>query len=206
MNSAPSNESGNTHAMVDVMVLDDVETIKVFADERRLQILEQMRRPATVKAVAQALGLPPSKLYYHVNLLLEHGLITVVDHNIESGIVEKIYQASARQYKLVNPLVAGPDFPPEAAAPILASLLDDTRREFLQALAHRDPAEGTPPRHPFLSKKQFRLTEAQLTALHARLDALIKEVTSLEASNANLDEAAYSLAVVFYRHLEEPVT
>jgi hypothetical protein len=101
-------------------------------------------------------------------------------------------------------LVAGADFPPEAAAPILASLLDDTRREFLQALAQRDPAEGTPPRHPFLSKKMFRLTDAQLTTLHARLDALIKDVTGLGAANDELDEPAYSLAVVFYRHPEGP--
>ena len=31
-------------------LIDDVETIKVFADERRLRILELMRQPTTVKA------------------------------------------------------------------------------------------------------------------------------------------------------------
>ena len=70
---------------------------------------------------------------------------------------------------------------------------------FQQALAARDPQEATPPRHPFLSQKGVRLNDAQLTALHTRLDALIKEVTALAQENAATDEPRYELTVVFYK-------
>lgn len=179
--------------------LRDVETIKVFADSLRLKIIQLMEEPTTVKQVAQALDLPPAKLYYHINLLQKHGLIQVVGHNLETGIVEKIYQVTARQFKLVNPLIAGSDFPPEAASALFSSMLEETAQGFLRALADRDPQEGEPPRHPFLSKKAFRLTDVQLTALHAQLDALIRQVTELGAENADSDEPQYELTLVFYQ-------
>lgn len=181
----------------------DIETIKVFADPLRLKLIRLMAEPRTVKAMADAVAIPAAKLYYHVNLLHKHGLIQVVDHNLETGIVEKIYQVTARQFKLVNPLVAGPDFPEEAADALFNEMLQDAMTGFQRAFALRNRATDLPPRDPFLSQKQFRLTDAQLTALHARLDALIKEVTALGEKNADLDEPSYELTVVFYKKAEE---
>ncbi|MCO5207445.1 MAG: helix-turn-helix domain-containing protein [Anaerolineae bacterium] len=189
----------------DERLLDDVETIKVFADERRLKVLQLMNRPNTVKAVAAALDMPPSKLYYHVNLLVEHGLLSVVDHNIESGIVEKVYQVTARHFRLVNPLLAGDAMSADASAAVFGTLLDETRTGFLRALTDRDPAEGTPPRHPFLSQKLFRLTDDQLSMLHTRLDQLIQDVTAYGVENADSAEPTFALTVAFYKKPEDVV-
>ena len=71
--------------------LHDVEAIKVYADPRRLEIVRLMQEPTTVKATSAALDIAPSKLYYHIKLLLEHEIIEEVGYNIDSGIVEKIY-------------------------------------------------------------------------------------------------------------------
>lgn len=179
--------------------LHDIETIKVFADELRLKIIKLMQEPTTVKQIAEALQIPAAKLYYHINLLQKHELIQVVGHNLETGIVEKIYQVTARQFKLVNPLIAGREFPTEAASAIFSSMLAESAQHFLQALANRDATEGQPPRHPFFSKKQFRLTEVQLAALHSQLDTLIKEVTALGAENADSLEPQFELTVLFYK-------
>ncbi|MCB0141451.1 MAG: helix-turn-helix domain-containing protein [Caldilineaceae bacterium] len=179
--------------------LRDVETIKVFADSLRLRIVKRMEEPITVKQVAEELDIPAAKLYYHINLLQKHGLIQVVGHNLETGIVEKIYQVTARQFKLVNPLIAGAEFPAEAASALFGNMLAETAEDFLYALTQRDATEGEPPRHPFLSKKAFRLTDAQLTALHGQLDALIQQVTALGAENADLDEPQFELTLVFYK-------
>lgn len=185
---------------VEEMWLHDVEAIKVFADPLRLEILKLMDSPTTVKTIGEQLDIPPSKLYYHVKLLLNQGLIRVVDHNLETGIVEKIYQVTARQFKLVNPLIAGEDFPTDAADALFTSMLNDTQREFSLAYKSRDKTEGTPPRHPFLTKKSFRLTDAQLTTLHSKLDTLIQEVTALgEENQALMDEDSYALTLVFYQ-------
>ncbi len=182
--------------------VDDVETIKVVADGRRLAILRLMQEPTTVKAVSTALDIPASKLYYHVNLLEKHGLIRVVDHNIDSGIVEKVYQVTARELKIVNPLLRS-DLPDDAADALFTSMLDETQHDFRQAYAARNKDEQTPPRHPFLSKKTFRLTDDQLTLLHARLVALVEEVTALGEANAETAEPLYDLTLVFFKHKPE---
>lgn len=183
--------------------IHDVETIKVFADPLRLKIIRLMAEPTTVKAIADTLALPAAKLYYHVNLLHKHGLLQVVDQNLESGIVEKVYQVTARQFKLVNPLLAGADFPSGAADAIFADMLQAAGEGLQRALAARDPSEPTPPRHPFFSQKAVHLTADQLTLLHTRLDGLIKEVTALAQENAATADPLYELTVVFYKKVEE---
>lgn len=175
------------------MWVKDVETIKVVADGRRLAVLRLMQEPTTVKAISAELDSPPSKLYYHVNMLEKHGLITVVDHNIESGIVEKIYQVTARQLKIVNPLI-NPDISNAEADALFTPMLAETVADFRASLLESADTHH-PPRYPFLSKKSVRLNDAQLTALHAKLDTLIQEVTAM--SNDDSDSNQYDLTVVF---------
>ena len=86
----------------------------------------------------------PSKIYYHIKLLLKHGLIEEVGHNIDSGIVEKIYQASARHFKMVNPLINS-EVPAETADILFSSMLDNTTQRFRHALLNTDRDEHTPP-------------------------------------------------------------
>lgn len=183
--------------------IHDVETIKVFADPLRLKIIRLLAQPTTVKSIADTLAIPAVKLYYHINLLHKHGLIQVVDQNLESGIVEKVYQVTAKQFKLVNPLLAGSAFPPEAANAVFADMLQAAGEGLQRALVARDPSEATPPRHPFFSQKAMRLTDDQLTLLHSRLDALIQEVTALAQANAATADPLYELTVVFYKKVEE---
>jgi DNA-binding transcriptional ArsR family regulator len=181
------------------LTLREIAAIKVYAHTRRMRIFALLQRPATVKEIGAALGVAPSKLYYHINLLLNHGLIQVVGQSTESGIVEKIYQAAARRVNLVNPLLLGDALPADATAAILDTLVEEAQQELRQALAQRDPTEPTPPRHPFVSKRTFRLNEDQLTALHAHLVALIQDVTALGQENAELNGPDYGLTVLFYR-------
>jgi len=180
------------------MWLHDVEAIKVFAHSLRLEIVQLMQEPTTVKAISVELDIPASKLYYHVNLLQKHGLIQVVKQNIEGNLVERVYQVTAREFKLVNPLLSN-TVPDESAGALFTSMLQATQRDFQQAYASRDPAEGTPPRHPFFSKKRFGLTDEQFTSLHAKLDALIQEVTELGTANSQMKDNLYELTVVFYK-------
>ena len=62
-------------------LVDDLEALKVIAHNTRLDILQSLKRPKTVKEIAKLLKLPATKLYYHVNLMEKHGLIQVVETN-----------------------------------------------------------------------------------------------------------------------------
>src|SRR5215211_5670272 len=86
--------------------ITSLEALKVFSDPLRQQIIEALLDGAkTVKQVASELELAPTKLYYHVNLLEEHGLIQVTETRIVSGIIEKHYVAAAKEYAIERSLM-----------------------------------------------------------------------------------------------------
>lgn len=187
----------------DHQTITDVETIKVFADERRLAILAALRQPLTVKELADRLQTPQSQLYYHVNLLEKHGLIQVVATQIVSGIIEKQYQATARLFRIRNPMLMGDVITPDETFAVFASLLDETRAELQRAFQAMPPlVAGAPPLHPFVSKKEVRLTQEQLVAFHAQLSTLIKTCDQLNAS-APAGAAEFRLSVAFYELANE---
>jgi hypothetical protein len=76
-------------------VVQDVETLKALADPARLAILELMMvaptRTWTAKELAGAIGMPPKKIYYHLGLLEQRGLLEVRDTQVVNGIIEKHY-------------------------------------------------------------------------------------------------------------------
>src|SRR5664279_480371 len=83
-----------------------LDALKVFSDPLRQQIIEALLDGAkTVKQIASELELAPTKLYYHVNLLEEHGLIQVTETRIVSGIIEKHYTAAAHEYYIERSLL-----------------------------------------------------------------------------------------------------
>src|SRR5436305_5533764 len=78
------------------LTVTSLETLRVISDALRSRILDLLRAEAqTVKQLAATLNLPPKKLYYHINLMEQHGLIRVVGTRIVSGIIEKTYRATA---------------------------------------------------------------------------------------------------------------
>lgn len=70
-----------------------LELMKVLSDPRRNQILHLAESPVTVKDLAEEIEEKPSRLYYHVNKLLEVGLLEVVDTKLHGNLTEKYYQA-----------------------------------------------------------------------------------------------------------------
>src|SRR5919199_432922 len=95
-----------TQPPADELTISDLDSLRVIADPLRLRILESLIEPRTVKQVAAELGIFPTKLYYHMQLLERHGLIMVVDTRLVSGILEKRYRAAARCFHVDHALLA----------------------------------------------------------------------------------------------------
>ena len=65
-----------------------------MADPLRIRIgMLLLDADMTVKELAAALGVPPTRLYYHVRILEEQGLIEVAQRRMVSGIEERRYRA-----------------------------------------------------------------------------------------------------------------
>lgn len=192
--------------------IDDLETIKVMADERRLVLLRLLVKPQTVKEMAAALDIPQSQLYYHVNLLEKHALIQVVATHVVSGIIEKQYQATAQQFHIRNPMLMGGAISTEETSAFFSAALGETRNELRQAFKNAPPrTTDEPPLHPFVTRKLLRLTPEQLVEFHTRLDAVLKEGDRLTATNTadrppnehSAEDHEFYLTVAFYQSVDE---
>jgi DNA-binding transcriptional ArsR family regulator len=91
--------------MRDVLYLEQIEQAEALLKPQRIEVLRQLAEPRSCTEVAMALDQTPQRVYYHVKRLVEAGLVTQVSERRVRGIVEGIYQASARSYWLSPRLV-----------------------------------------------------------------------------------------------------
>jgi DNA-binding transcriptional ArsR family regulator len=165
-----------------VRTVTDVDTIKALADTTRLAILRALSRdrvPKSAKELAEDLGEPQTKLYRHLKVLLEAGLIEAAETRVVSGIVETKYRAAQGSVH-IDP-TAHPDETREAMGHIIGENLADYRRRFLRHLeAVALPADTEEAKERgmlmFLSST---LSPEVAAGFRSRLEALMKEFDSL---------------------------
>jgi len=177
-------------------VIDDLEQLKALAAPLRRRLLMAFCcQPATTKQVAEQLGEKPTRLYHHVELLEQAGLIRLVETRPNRGTVEKYYQAVADQlvidYRLLQ--MAGGEASGAQAAFIqeLQTCLNEAQRSFdLQATSgeRRAPAQ--------LSRLQLRLSEIQALALTEKICAWLQECETWDNSDAG--DQTYSLVIALF--------
>jgi DNA-binding transcriptional ArsR family regulator len=203
------------------MRISDVETLRVLADPLRVRILEAFghhgREPITVKQIARTINEPLTKLYYHVNLLEQHGLLVVASSRLVSGIVEKRYRPAAQRFEVDKSILAGGAAPVhDAMRSMVASIFTATVTEIDDAVhagrarLDEDEADEADGEAVVLSKGLGRLTHAEAVAFRTRLRALYDEFGrhSDAASSTGLDETGerhpFGLVLAFYPLAEPP--
>jgi predicted transcriptional regulator len=83
----------------DLLVVTEPEQLRALADHLRGTLLELvLERAATVTEMAQAVDRPKSTIAYHVNLLVDAGLLRVVRTRRVRAIEERYYGRVARTY------------------------------------------------------------------------------------------------------------
>ncbi len=198
------NDNPETFTQAEEFVISDLDTLKVVSDPLRLQVIELIFDHAhTVKQIGKKLKLLPSKLYYHINLLEKHGLITVASTRIVSGIVEKSYQTSARGIRVQRGLLSPgrPQEPADEGATILVdALLNDTLSDIKENAA-TGLINLSGEEHPHslrISRSTTRFTEEQALAFQERLKDLLDEFKQHKEDPVNADEQVYALVLALY--------
>lgn len=190
------------------LLIDDLDTLRVLADPVRMRILEAMVRRLeewTVKELARALGASATKLYYHVNLLEEHGLVATASTRIVSGIVEKRYRVTARSFRIDRRLLSPGTGEPgqEALHAILSNTFEATRAEIEEGLRTGVLAvEDDAPleRRMTLSRSLGRMTPERALELQERLRQIAAEFDVDEPG----DGITYGLLVAMYPTADRP--
>ena len=100
---------------------------KALGDPLRIRLFEALwRGPRSAKELAEEVGLPADRLYYHLRQLEQAGIAEVAEYRpLPSGKVERIYRR-------VEAEPSG-DASPEETAAFLASVLDVTKADITAA-------------------------------------------------------------------------
>lgn len=135
---------------------------RALADPLRIRLLEALWfGPRSAKELAQAVGLPPDRLYYHLRQLEQAAVIDVSGYRpLPGGKVERLYQRAE-----VEP--PAEDSTPEEMAAFLGAVLDATKADI--TAAHMAKAEGQ-RREVAVTRAALRLTNDGLAELRRMLN------------------------------------
>lgn len=178
-------------------VIDDLGTLRVLSDPLRLRLIEALGgEPTTVKVLARVLGVKPNRLYYHVNLLEEHGLIRVTETRLVSGIVERTYGLVARHFAVSDDLA----LPAEVKRDITDTLFRVVGAELGEALeAH---ARGGPS--AVAGRMQLWLTDHERAGFEEQLAELVATYATGDRHRSDADAGRYTLLFALYAPVAEP--
>lgn len=174
--------------------------MKAINNPLRLEMLELIIEEArTVKQIAELLGKPPTKLYYHMNALETAGFVIVVETRVKSGIIEKYYRTVASNIQVDRKLLkrggaAGNEILDNMLAVIFDATADDVRRSVETGLLPLGASTKKLGEKVVLGRSLFILREADVPKFTAKLNALIKEMNAADVK----DGVHYGLTLAFY--------
>lgn len=136
---------------------------KALADPLRIRLLEALSEtPRSARELADCVGLPADRLYYHLGQLERAGLIRVAEYQPRArGKVERVYAP----VEIEPPGDAGP----EDTAAFLGAVLDATTLDI--SAAYRAKQAGR-HREVVVHRGALRLTDQALAELRSHIDEL----------------------------------
>ena len=180
-----------------------LQQLKILSDPLRVDMLEMILYEAhTVKQIATILGLPPTKLYYHMSALEKAGFARVVQTQVKSGIIEKYYRRAARTF-LVDPNLFTAQRAPNGAQANLAKLVtfmfqattDEMHRSVDAGLIELPATTHEPARNFVLKRGLLHLRAEDIPRFAARLNALLEEMDARPPAGGYVD---YGCTIAFY--------
>jgi DNA-binding transcriptional ArsR family regulator len=187
----------------EILIIENLETLKIIADPLRLQLLTLLRdEPRPAKQLAAALNLPLKKLYYHLNLLEEHALIRVVDTRVVSGIIEKHYRVTAYRLSVERNLLSPSEAGTDSALDVFLSLVLDHARVEIRRSVRAGLIDledlATEQDGLILGRRWMHLTPRQAQEYARRLTELDSEFMSDQPAAGDEPLQRYELLLGLY--------
>lgn len=189
--------------MQEVLYIEAVDQAAALLKPLRLAVLKRLGEPRSCPELADALGEPTQKLYYHVKVLERVGLVDKIGERRVGGIMEGIYQAAARSYWLSPGLVGQIGGPRRArdglSHAFLLSLAEELQGEV--ALLARDA--GADPAPTLGLSAQIALRDGQeraafMSELQETIQALATKYGARGDAPATDQQTTFRLMVACY--------
>lgn len=162
---------------VERLNLDDLSLMAEVTHPVRGRILRRLKQPRTVAELAESLDVPITRLYHHINRLVDVELIRVVATRQVAAVTERRYQTVARSIGIDHELLRSTDKQQLSAA--LGSLFDVAKMGF-ERFVESDgfSVDDHDWQHSVLSMSEIQLTDDRRRELIRRISELIEEFPS----------------------------
>lgn len=164
--------------MLESYTISDIKQLKALSHASRVKILSSLaEKPMTAKQLADQFGEEPAKTSYHVKQLLKVGLVELkFTRETQNGIVEKYYQAIAKEFQTDPYLARQPEGRNHLETGFLRDL-NKTQSDFVRAYRadlEQSTGEGTDPAtaHGFY---RLNVNAAQLPSFLTELRKLVEK-------------------------------
>lgn len=146
--------------------VSDLRQLKAFTDPIRNRLLHILAdREATNQQLAAMLDEPQAKVLHHIRVLLDVGLIILVEQRVRGHNVEKLYRATARAYGF-RPEVADVEM---ISGPVSGAIFESVTQELIASL------KLWPDQPLYWETRRARLSPDRVAEFDKRLLALIAE-------------------------------
>lgn len=179
-----------------VFVIDDVETLKALAEPTRAALVELLTEPRTVTQLAQALDVPRTRLYHHIEILQSKGLVEVVGEHPVRALTERVYALTAEVIRPSARLLRSGASDDRLAA-LMTLLFDTTRVDLQRALVSGevDFEQGEGVRQLGLGRSIAYLAPEDADAFIRELDALVER---FDAAHSAHNERPFAFVWALY--------
>ena len=176
-------------------LLTEFSQFDALSSSMRLRILQGALEPVTVGVLAERFGVPKTRLYYHVNLLVDEGLLVEVDERMSGARVEHIYRTVARSFTPGPDLLKNVDDPRQAARLAAGLALDPAKTESEAMIEKKLQGEST---IGDVGRLLVRFTDEEAEEFSRRLAEFCAEFQSqsIESSDDG-DMESYAFSFVF---------
>lgn len=169
----------------DVRLMTNLDLVADITHPIRGPLMQRLRTPRSVAELAEAMDVPVTRLYHHVNRLEKLGIIQVVATRRSGAATERRYQTTARSWK-IDP-ASERNLDPSDLAQALGSIFDlakiGLQREIEAGRIPRDEDRGRFE----LTNAEAWLTDSELRSFVARMVSLVQEI--VETSDENRPDA-----------------
>ena len=176
--------------MLETYRVSDLDQLRLLADPLKLKLIQAFaEQPRTTRDVAEELGENLTRLYRHVDALLDAGLIEITREQKKRGTVERTFVAVARRFEVDRALLSETDDHMDAARELLRA----GEEELIAALEAHDKGS-----EPLFMRLRIKGSPAQLRALRESLETWLESAQELEAEDDASASVEAGAMIAFY--------
>ncbi|MGO9063311.1 MAG: ArsR/SmtB family transcription factor [Myxococcaceae bacterium] len=171
----PAPEVPPAEALPPLHGITTLAALRAVSDDQRQRILTLLiLEPRGARDLASQLRMSRPKVYYHLNLLEQHGLIRVVAQRVRGRQVERVYRAVARAFRVESSLLGGRAR--RGAMSARAQIFRNAVKDF-EEVGEFSPEQS---QLTLVSRVLLRLRPAQVAELRRRLVAILDDLDTTQ--------------------------